>query len=616
MPIKQLFINFLKIVLVFFYVINNQPILAQNPFKFLLIQDKNATSTQQLSYNVGRCLSDASIRFDLADQEEMCNYHAVHFQPYQSVIFLAENSSKYVFAQDLLDYVKEGGIVCFAIHAFNQSLFSEIGISLANPELIEYLDCGGIEAKQAIFRDFRLNLPEDQFSSSAINFSFSPDWQILLNYRTPLVPMLAQRKFGKGTIVFWNSAALGEKPFRGYFLFSVLRNLPLAAMSVFNVALLYLDDSPPPAYGIKEGPVYRDLGMTDIQFHLRVWQKKVFEMLREFGYRPTHVICFRYDGKIQAPFVEEVDREPFFSDFLKKAQKAGHDFSLHGYNHQSLTLGKSPSTPWKSKTDMIASTKAACKLWNKYRLKPTLSYVPPNNVIDKAGKEAIIEGFPSIRVICRAYQDSGKYSGLKRTGYLVGANNSEFSQRMMENIFSMYASRRAKDLNSGFFAGDEFGTDPEIPKILDLPRISSGYSLEGYEQLMILNGIMAHGICAHFLHPDDIYDPSKREDTWEKTLMAMRRLFIFLEKYGSFLRKMPVSKYLIEFKKYLFSKTTIASNGPKNLTIVPDKRKFYYVFSNKGRPYIENATIISEVEPGKVFLIQADSTENIIIRNN
>jgi hypothetical protein len=613
MPVKQHLINSLKIVLVLFFLISNQPIMAQSPFKFLLIQDKNATSTQQISYNVGRCLSDASIGFDLAHQEEMPDFHAEQFQPYQAVVFLAENASKYVFAEDLLDYVKEGGLVCFAIHTFNQSLFSEIGVSPAKPPLLEYLDCQGIKAERAVFRDFRLDLSEDQFPSSAMNLQFSPEWQVVLSYKNPSVPMLAQRKLGKGAVVFWNSAALGEKPFRGLFLFSVLRNLPLAAMSVFNAALLFIDDSPPPAYGIKEGPVYRDLGMTDIQFHLRVWQKKVFEMLREFAYRPTHFICFRYDDKIQVPFVEEVDREPFFSDFLKEAQKNGHDFSFHGYNHQSLTLGKSPSIPWKSKADMLASNRAAYKLWKKYRLKPTLSYVPPNNVIDKAGKEAVLEGFPSIRVICRSYQDSGKYSSSKRTGYLVGANNSEFSQRMMENIFSMYASRRGKDLNSGFFAGDEFGTDPEVPKILNLPRISSGYSLDGYEQLMILNGIMAHGIITHFFHPDDVYDPSRRENSWEKNLMAMRRLFIFLEKHGGFLRKMPIAKYLIEFKNYVFSKTSVESNGPENLTIVPDKRRFFYVFSGRGRPHIENATILSEVEPGRVFLIRADSTRTISI---
>ena len=607
MPVKQDFINYLKIVLILLFLTNSQPIMGQSPFKFLLVQDQSATSTQHISYNIGRCLSDASIRFDLADQLQMPSYKVAQFKPYRAVVFLAENASKYVFAEDLLDYVQEGGLACFAIHTFNQSLFSEIGISTAKPQSLEYLDGRGIKSKQAVFREYMLNLTENQFNSSAMNFQFSSEWQILLEYQNPSVPMLALRKLGKGSILFWNSAALGEKPFRGLFLFSVLRNLPLAAMSIFNVAMLHFDDSPPPAYGIKEGPVYRDLGMTDIQFHLRIWQKKVFSLMSEFAYRPTHFICFRYDDRIQQPFVEEVDREPFFSEFIGEAKKNGHDFSFHGYNHQSLTLGKSPSVVWKSKSDMLASSQTANKLWEKYKFKPTLSYVPPNNVIDKAGKEAVLEGFPSIRVICRVYQDSGKYASSKRTGYLVGADNSEFSQRMMENIFSMYASRRAKDINSGFFAGDEFGTDPEVPQILNLPRISSGNSLEGFEQLMILNGIMAHGIIAHFLHPDDIYDPSRRENTWEKTFMAMRRLFIFLEKNGGFLRKMPVAEYLLEFKNYVFAKTMIEATDQENLTIIPDKRRFFYVFSQRGRPVVENATIVSEIEPGKIFLIRANS---------
>lgn len=613
MPVKKHFINLPQIICALLFLTISTCLMAQSPFQILLVNDQSATSTRQISYNLGRSLSDASIKFELVEQAQMPGYHSQQLQPFRAVVFLGENSSKYLFTQDLLDYVQNGGVACFAIHAFNRELFSELGISTVKPELLEYLDCRGIKSQEAFFRDFRLNLSENDFFSSAMNFKFSPDWQVLLKYQNPEIPMLVQRKFGKGAVVFWNSAALGEKPFRGFFLFSLLRNLPLAAMSVFNVAMLHLDDSPPPAYGIKEGPVYRDLGMTDIQFHLRVWQKKVFAMLREFSYRPTHFICFRYDDKIQPPFVEEIDREPFFSDFIKEARNNGHDFSFHGFNHQSLTTGKSPSKPWKSKSDMLASNQAAARLWEKYKFRPTLSYVPPNNVIDKAGKEAVIEGFPSIRVICRVYQDSGKYGVLKRTGYLVGANNSEFSQRMMENIFSMYASRRAKDLNSGFFAGDEFGTDPEVPKILNLPRISSGSSLGGYDQLMIMNGIMAHGIVSHFFHPDDIYDPSRRENTWEKTYMAMRRLFIFLEKNGNFLRKMPVSAYLPEFKNYVFAKTLIESVEPGKLSIAPDKRKYFYVFSQKGRPVIENATIVGEVEPDRIFLIRADSTRTIKI---
>ncbi|MEW6711252.1 MAG: DUF2194 domain-containing protein [Candidatus Riflebacteria bacterium] len=586
------------------------------PFKFLLVHDANASTTRQISYNIGRCLSDAGIAFDLVDHQLLPDLHAGKFADYQAVIFLSEKSTSFAYAEDLLQYAKDGGNICVGIHDYNNAWIKDLGITLKNPGNLEYLDCRGFKSVFPVFREAHLNLSIQQHVSTALNLDFSQDWLVLLRYLEPDQVMLASRKFGQGAIVFWNSSALAEKPFRGLFLFSLFRQMPLAAFSVFNANITHIDDSPPPAYGIKEGPVARDLGMTDIQFHLKVWQKKVFDLLDDFELKPTHFICLTYDDKISPPFAEKVDREPFFSQFLEIAKRRGHQFSFHGYNHQSLTMGKSPSKPWLSLEDMQASNKTACKIWNNYKLAPTLSYVPPNNVIDKNGKLSLLESFPSIRVICRIYQDPGIYGTRQQNGYLIGSEGSKFSDQMMKNIFSMYASRRAKSggAATAFFAGDEFGSDPDVPQLLNLPRISSGYQLDGFNQLLILNGIMAHGIITHFFHPDDIFDPFRRAETWEKTYAGLRRLFIFFDKNAPFLRKIFTSKYLTEFKNYIYSETKIGINSQnrKEIEISPAQRKFYYLFvGSSEKPVLKNARILSEIEDGKIFLIEATGTGTV-----
>lgn len=613
MPIKNRLFKVYFVFLLLIFAGSASAVRAADSFEILLIHDSTASATQKISYNVGRCLNDASVKFDLVDQTRLPQFHLADLKPYPALVFLSENSSKYVFGEDLLQYVQNGGIVCFAVQDFNPYLLPELGITTKDPQKIEFLDCKGIKSELPLIREQNLNVASDLFFTSALNLNFSSAWTTLLKYHEPDLVMLAVRKYGKGSIIFWNSSALSEKPFRGIFLFTLFRQFPLGVFSVFNAVMMHLDDSPPPAFGIKEGPVYRDLGMTDIQFHLNVWQKKVFAMLEEFGFLPTHFVCLSYDDQIKPPFSEKTDREPFFSKFLQEAKKLGHEFAFHGYNHQSLTLGKSPSKPWETAADMAASNKTAFKIWNSYKFAPTLSYVPPNNVIDKAGKQSLIDGFPTIRVVCRVYQDSGEYGGMLRSGYLIGAGNSEFSDKMMKNIFSMYASRRAKSGGSAFFAGDEFGSDPEVPQLLNLPRISSGYQLDGFSQLLILNGIMAHGIITHFFHPDDIYDPSRREATWEKTLMAMRRLFIFFEKNALHLRKILTSKFLQEFKRYLYSETEIFRKTPTELEIKPGQRRYYYLFSANGRPKLENARILSEIEADRLYLIEAENSSGLKI---
>ncbi|MFZ5950287.1 MAG: DUF2194 domain-containing protein [Candidatus Rifleibacteriota bacterium] len=616
MQSQRILIKILLIVSSFPFLLFHRADAAIIPFKFLLVHDANASTTTQISYNIGRCLSDASIEFDLVDHKLLPDYQAEKFANYQAVIFLSEKSTSYAFAEDMLQYAKNGGKICVGIHDYNNSWLKDLGVTLKTPGNLEYLDCRGFKSEYPVFRQAHLDLPPEQHVSTALNLDFSQDWQILLRYFEPDQIMLASRKFGKGAIIFWNSSSLSEKPFRGLFLFSLFRQMPLAAFSVFNANITHIDDSPPPAYGIKEGPVARDLGMTDIQFHLKVWQKKVFDLLDDFELKPTHFVCLTYDDKISPPFAETVDREPFFSQFLEIAKKRGHQFSFHGYNHQSLTLGKSPSKPWLSLENMKASNQTALRIWNKYKLEPTLSYVPPNNVIDNNGKLSLIDGFPSIRVICRIYQDPGIYGNRQQNGYLIGAESSKFSDQMMKNIFSMYASRRAKSGGAAttFFAGDEFGSDPDVPQLLNLPRISSGYQLDGFNQLLILNGIMAHGIISHFFHPDDVFDPFRRAETWEKTYAGLRRLFIFFDKNAPFLRKIFTSKFLIEFKNYIYSETKISINSGsrKEIEISPAQRKFYYLFAgNSGKPELKNARIVSEIETGKIFLIEATGSNTI-----
>ena len=586
-------------------------------FKILLVEDAQVEVSQKITLNLARILSDASVDFEIIDQKAMAGLKNSDFEDYRAICLLSENASLYAFPDDILGYISNGGILCVGIHSWNNEWFPRLGIELQAPDKVEYADCSGLVTHKPIFKDARPSCGKDGFSSSAIKLNFSPDWETLMSFKEPDLPLFTRRKQGKGQVLFFNSSALSLKLFRGVFLYHLFKCFELGAYSVLNANLLHLDDSPPPAYGIKEGPVYRDLGMTDRQFHMRVWVKEVFSLLEEFAMPVTHFLCMTYNDEVEPPFASEVDREPFFSKFLALAMEKDHEIAFHGYNHQSPTLGKSPSTPWPDPENIEKAYAVAYDLWQQYKLPPTLVFVPPNNVIDEAGKRSLIKGFPTIRVNCRLYQDSGIYNSIPADGYSLGKVKDLEKMKKIRQVFSMYAARSMEPgkVAPGLFYGDEFGVDPDVPELLNLPRISSGYHIDGDERLLILSEIMGHGAAIHFIHPDDVYDPARRKNSWEQTLMALRRVFIFFKKYASHLFKRKTGDYVVEFKKYVFSETRIASLDDNSIVIEPDGRKYYYLFSSSPQEdlKLENSEIIAEIEPG-VYLLKADKKAKISVR--
>jgi hypothetical protein len=548
--------------------------------QILLVSDNTATTSQQISANLKQALKDASIKTLEINSDALIDYTAKELASFSAIILSSEASPQNLFFEDAKNYLQNGGCIFFGVHSWFKGWIEDLGIKSRNPEP-KWIDAKGLTSLTAIFKDVSINISPENFSNSMIELDFTASWTTHLSAREPKEPLLLTRSFGNGSVVFFNGSCLSEKVFRGIFLFALLRQLPVAAMSIFNATLIHLDDSPPPAYGLREGPVGQDLGLTDEEFHRKIWPGEVLTMLDDNHLPVTHFPTFRYDGKIKGPFPLKSDREPFFTDILTAIKERRDDLGLHGYNHQSLTMGKSPSKPWKSFEDMLMQTKAAYQLWNRYKLPPTLVYVPPNNVISKNGKLALAEGFPSIRVICRVYNDSGKFSKKIPFGYLVGNKSPKHNLKIMKNIFRMYAQRSSMVSNNPKNAnhGDEFGVDRDVPKFLNLPRISSGHFLDEYEKLEIMNGIMAHGIIVHFFHPDDIYDPARRRKSWEYTLTALRRVFRFFNRIFGYSRKITTSKFLKTFKKYVFGTASLKSDKKNRLQIEKTGRDYFYLFS-------------------------------------
>ncbi|MBF0499172.1 MAG: DUF2194 domain-containing protein [Candidatus Riflebacteria bacterium] len=552
--------------------ISSEPVSKTN---FLLVSDSQEKNSIKLVDNLKRALQCAGHTFVEVDVTALPGMTRKDFTE-SALILCCEKAASQIFPPDALSYVQDGGILYFAYRCFHPELMNPLGMKARDgPHM--FVDARGLEAHRPFFRQCRPELQIPLFVSNGCNIDVSQEWEVQLNYKNPPnIPLLLTRSFGKGQVIFWNSSCLQMKEFRGLFLFSLLRSLPIAAMSVFNRIILQIDDSPPPAYDLKRGVVARDFGFSDFQFYQNIFYEQVMQLLEELAVPATHFLIFNYQDQIRGPFNKTIDRLEFFDNIIKKILNTrGHDLGLHGYNHQSLMLTGTTSRSWPSIEEMSQSLQQAFSMWQEKKLPPCMVYVPPNNLIDNAGKQAILNAFPTICTICRVYTSGNDYR--------VEAFNRDGG-------------------------GDEFGPDEKFPRLLLMPRISSGFYLTELVRFSVLNGILTHGVFSHFIHPDDIYDSVRAKSNWEIMLLNLRRLLLFAKENLPAAEATTAGKFMLPMKKY-FEENIHFEQNSTCLKVIQQKgfREFFYVFSRdaSGDPVIHGGKLIATLEPNRLFLVKA-----------
>lgn len=545
--------------------------------RFLLVSDAASDASRDLAENLRRSLRYAGLAFDEAGLDDLPGLTRERLQDYAALILASESAAGHLYGPDVLGYVSNGGVLLIAIRCWSPDWTPDLGLTSGpGREQPPFTDAAGLSSVGPVFQDIDATYPPQSFNANGYVLQPSADWTIHLRFQRPNLPLLLSRSFGRGSVIFWNGSCLHLKEMRGLFLFSLLRALPVAVMSIFNVVMFEIDDSPPPAFGLASGPVFDHLGLDDYRFYRRVWYPQILGTLQEFAIKPSHYVCITYSGKVNGPFYGRSDRDPFFTEVLNDLKSRGAIIGLHGINHQSLTIGSSPSPPWPDEETMVAALKVARTTFEQWGIVPGIVYVPPNNVLDATGKRALRKGFPDIRGVARVYI-GGKYEDVTATG-------------------------------SALTSGDEFGPDPDVPELLNAPRVTSGHFLSQVEEFNLLNGAMAHGVVNHFLHPDDIYDPDRRRPSWEQMLAGFRRLLMTFDRLLPAARKMPVEKFLPHLKR--FSEGSLATRqtpeGSLQVSISGLKRPFAYLFSRtgRGRPAIAGGRILRELEPARLFLVE------------
>lgn len=413
--------------------------------------------------------------------------------------------------KEIIDFVSKGGTLIMIYNGESEKFGFLAGVSFGS-DYAYNTNAQGYDFQKNLFNNkthHQFDDLEKHYGLAGSNFSNIEVWATAMD--NPAFPAIFQHKLGNGKVIVFNTSKKAAKQHRGLFFAAIMSGLPQVPWPVNSTATIFLDDFVSPLYSIRREPVKSALSLNEHEFLTEVWWPDMAALANQEGIVYTTLTCFDYRNYTRPPFTfKEWDNNRVSSEdptlrnassrLLKELKESVHELGFHGYNHVSLL-----KEDWPSKDFMTLSVSSARKKWisENYGKLP-FTYVPPSNVIDEVGLNALKAGMPSIGILASLY---------------------------------------LQDFEEG--QNREFDWDPWNPEIFDFPRISSGYVMYDNRYFNAQSTFLYTGIWNHFIHHDDIYQiPSgsglgkgdfeyrnRDERLWKQTHSGEKALFEEFEEY-------------------------------------------------------------------------------------
>lgn len=579
-----------------FSIFLNKCFLGESALKeqrFLVVWDKEGDTDNEYIDNLAKTFEYAKLSFEVIKFEKAESLLLSDLSKYTSVIFITENLWKIDderLAQTFKDYVSSGGGIMVMMHCGNDMFNDMFGITRMYDYYPKALE--GLKLSKSFFPGSpAFSFFGKEFEQGSIKFEIKKDIEVLAwsGSRDEMypegIPVAWVNKFGKGRVVFWNSNCLVNKTMRGILLQSIMLAQNSSVYFLANIENIHMDDSPQPMYNILKDPVKTDYNMTDTRFYMDVWWKDILALSKKYGIRFTFYAIFNYDNVIEPPFTSrayEYGENSAFKELTARILENNFELGLHGYNHQSPIIATKEVPGWKSKKYMKMAMMRGREIWEKEMPKSEIpiSYVAPMNVIGPEGKKALHEVFPEIKVISQHYSESIK----------------EREQ--------------------------EFGTDPDVPELFDLPRVSAGYWFDQDSKNCMIDAINNFGVWTHFVHPDDVYGrysvgddyavAGKSAGNWSEMIASTHEMFDFARNTYPWLRNMTTKEAYYELIRYFERNATVEmENGNIKVTFTSgDNEKKYFclrVNDKKVISQIKDCKLLHTYDTLNMFIFETDS---------
>jgi tetratricopeptide (TPR) repeat protein len=447
---------------------------------------------------------------------------------------------------DLKDFVGTGGGLAVLYRGWNQNLRPLLGIENVTAPLVSERKGKGLKFTNDFIPGINGTVINTKILAdiSAFDLRIAKSASVLATTAVDDLPAAWVNTYGKGRIIYWNCTVLSEKIYRGLIIPSLSAVQPMTFSLILNLGVVCLDDFPNATPNVKVEPIKSELNLTVSEFNTLRWFPDMVQLAEQFGLHYTAGLTFGYSELTQPPYtftewarssITRGGKQINSSIWLTREAQKTMDVGFHGQNHQPLTLAI-----WKTGENMKLSLAASQRRWQNDNLGPApVSYIPPMNIIDSTGLNVLTEVFPSIRVFGSQYM--GKFE--------LGQNR-------------------------------EFGTDPWNPRIVSIPRITSGFIYDDYNRFLTLSELQTVGAWTHFVHPDDIiptsgrYAENTREDLPSENISWLggarkNGLYYQFEEWLSFVKRFyPWLRYNDYAHSYNIVKTYEAST----IAVAADRR--------------------------------------------
>ncbi|TGA98529.1 DUF2194 domain-containing protein [Sporolactobacillus shoreae] len=497
--------------------------------------------------NTMTAMKYAKVSYQVIQPEKIESLKA---DPYHGIILYGEKPG--ILHQAALDrFVENGGRLIFANRFYMDSSWYKLMGVTANHN---FTTVRGLHFKKMLFPGY----PEVPESS---NVAVHSSLKIELNRRTTdtlitaqNLPILWTNNYGKGKVLFWNTTAMDDKMSRGMFVQSLGHVFPAFVSGQVGAQTMFIDDFPAPAPDSMLNKKVTGQKMTVKDFYQNDWWPTMKKIAIRDHIKYTTVAIGTYQKIVKPPFPDfsQLDRNAYLY-FGWENLSMGGELGIHGFNHQPLLLKSDPVdkslnyVSWKNEQYMGQSIVALQKLVHQFFPKNKIKvYVPPSDIMNKTGLDALSKYAPNIETV------SSNYLGTTADGSLV----------------------------------TEFGYDKQHPKIFMYPRVTSGYWLNVGDQYAMADAAANLGVVSHFVHPDDVLDPTRSGNmNWKQLSQGYANIAGRVRKYYPQIKSMTQTEATTIMKHYFQGK--IIATYSKNIIYL----------SYEGIPV--QSSVIVHVEEGK-----------------
>lgn len=485
----------------------------QGDMQYCLVYDSADHESIAIKDNVLEVLRYIKQPYSLTDfDKEEIVYNECH------VILLAASLEQLNNDVEMLtEYVHDGGYL-FQLRmdepgeVFTQ-LYRKLGIVNFTYQMANW---GIILDSNLLIGQKGLEIGDDFIYNDSLTVELDSQAEILAKGLTRM-PLLWKQKYGSGAFMVYNGNNLGQKVNRGLIVGGISLLQPDYIYPIFNSKLFYIDDFPAPIPRGKNDSIYAEYRMDTPTFYRDIWWPEMIKVAKKYNIKYTAVAIQSYDDNVRTPFVKLGDEELHnLIAYGREVIKSGGELGIHGYNHQSFTLNEKISShygynAWESVSDMEAATKEVlsylAKAFPSYRV---MSYVPPSNVLEPSGRQALMNSWPELSVISSLYD--------------IDPDNRAYVQEY------------------------EIAEDG----IVEMPRITSGYFDDPYMVWMEANAITSLGMFSHFLHPDDLIDVERNNNSsWKKLYEDFGSMLQRLDQTYPWMRSMVSNEAALDMAKVL-----------------------------------------------------------------